>query len=37
VRTMINVMGDVNVACLLDGQTPEQKLTPVPEVVQSGG
>jgi DAACS family dicarboxylate/amino acid:cation (Na+ or H+) symporter len=36
VRTMINVMGDVNVACLLDGRTPEQQPSPVPEVAQSG-
>jgi Na+/H+-dicarboxylate symporter len=24
-RTMINVMGDMNVSCILDGQTPEPK------------
>lgn len=34
VRTMINVMGDVNVACLLDGKTQEQSAAP--EAVQSG-
>jgi Na+/H+-dicarboxylate symporter len=36
VRTMINVMGDVNVACLLDGRSPELKTTAAPEPAQSG-
>jgi Na+/H+-dicarboxylate symporter len=37
VRTMINVMGDVNVACLLDGHSPEPKAASAPELAHSGG
>jgi DAACS family dicarboxylate/amino acid:cation (Na+ or H+) symporter len=37
VRTMINVMGDVNVACLLDGQVREQHPAPIPDATQSDG
>ena len=27
-RTAVNVMGDVNVSCLLDGKTPEKRIEP---------
>jgi DAACS family dicarboxylate/amino acid:cation (Na+ or H+) symporter len=32
-RTTINVMGDMNVSCMLDGQAPEPESTPAPRGV----
>jgi Na+/H+-dicarboxylate symporter len=37
-RTTINVLGDVNVSCLLDGKTPPKKVaTPGPELTPAAG
>jgi DAACS family dicarboxylate/amino acid:cation (Na+ or H+) symporter len=33
-RTAINVMGDINVSCLLDGREPEPRVTPPPDEVE---
>ncbi len=34
-RTMVNVMGDMNVSCMIDGKTREERTAPAPEVVTS--
>jgi Na+/H+-dicarboxylate symporter len=35
-RTTINVLGDVNVSCLLDGKTPPKRVV-APELVPAAG
>jgi Na+/H+-dicarboxylate symporter len=36
-RTAINVMGDMNVSCILDGRTPESRAAELPAAAQPAG